>query len=198
MDVGARRPRREGDQLRGELLEAASSLVAGPRPVTVPSLRAVARACEVSATAVYRHFPSQSALTRAVLVAEHAAFTAAVLGADDPAAEPAQRLHRLALGYVRWGLANPGPYQLLFESADQLGADWAVIGAADEVTARLTAVLSALAALDGQHPSASPEVVGERLWTRLHGMVSLRVHKPDQAWASGTDTEVAHLLEHVG
>lgn len=190
------RPRREGDQLRGELLAAATSLVAGPRAVAVPSLRAVARACGVSATAVYRHFPSQSALTRAVLLAEHAAFVRAVLAADDRAAPPAARLRQLAAGYVRWGLDNPGPYQLLFESADQLGADWAVLGASDEVTERLTEVVATLA--KGGAPATSPEVAGERLWTRLHGLVSLRVHKPGHAWATDPDTEVAHLLDQVG
>ena len=122
---GPGRARREGDQLREELLASAAALAAGPRPVAVPSLRAVARACGVSATAVYRHFPSQSALTRAVLVAEHAAFVRAVLAADDASADPASRLRRLAAGYVAWGTTHPGPYQLLFESADQLGEDWA-------------------------------------------------------------------------
>lgn len=192
---GPARTRREGDQLRGELLAAATALAAGPRPVAIPSLRAVARACGVSATAVYRHFPSQSALTRALLVAEHEAFGRAVLSADEESAEPVQRLRRLAVRYVRWGIAHPGPYQLLFESADRLGEDWAVVGASDEVTARMTALLAARAS---GSDAVSPQVAGERLWTGLHGLVSLRLHKPDHPWLADLSLEVDHLLQRLG
>lgn len=101
----------------------------------------------------------------------------------------------MAVAYVDWGLGNPGPYQLLFESADQLGPDWAVVGAADQVTERLAEVLSART---GERSSTPPEAVGERLWTRLHGLVSLRVHKPEHVWANALECEVARLLEHVG
>lgn len=190
------RVRRGGDQLGGELLAAATALAGEPRPVTIPSLRAVARACGVSATAVYRHFPSQSALTRAVLVAAHAAFGAAVLSADDTSAEPAQRLRRLAARYVEWGIAHPGLYQLLFESADQLGQDWAVVGASDEVTGRMIALL---AARDGTGPGAVlTALAGERLWSGLHGLVSLRLHKPDHPWGADVPDEVDHLLRRPG
>lgn len=188
------RTRRQKDQLRGELIAAAAAMAASPRPVTIPSLRAVARACGVSATAVYRHFSSQSALTRAVLVAEHEAFQRTVLSVDDETVEPTQRLRRLAARYVEWGTTHPGLYQLLFESADQLGQDWAVVGAADEVTARMITLLADRAA--GPN-TCSPDVAGERLWTGLHGLVSLRLHKPDHPWIADLTGEVDHLLQRL-
>ncbi|AGZ40984.1 TetR/AcrR family transcriptional regulator [Actinoplanes friuliensis] len=192
LDVTARQ-RREGDQLRGELLEAAAVLAATPRPVAVPSLRAVARACGVSATAVYRHFPSQAALTHAVITVHHQAFVAAVLRADDPAGDPEVRLHRLAVGYVRWGLANPGMYQLLFESADQLDAESGLGDITDEVM-KLASTL--LAELTGTAP-AEVAVLAERLWFGLHGIVSLRMHKPDQTWHVAADEAAVTVAQQI-
>ena len=189
------RVRREGDQLRDELLAAATALTESPRPVAIPSLRAVARACGVSATAVYRHFPSRSALTRAVLTAENVRFGRAVLGADEPGAEPAERLRRLAAAYVRWGAASPGLYQLLFESADQLGDDWPVVATSEALTGHITTLLTAR---DGAGPHAVPAALAaERLWVGLHGLVSLRLHKPGHPWAGDLGAEVDRLLGHL-
>ena len=151
-----RRTRREGDQLRGELLRAAAALAAGPRPVAIPSLRAVARACDVSAAAVYRHFSSQSALTRALLATQYEAFEAAVLHGDDPTQGAGDRARRLVRAYVRWGLTNPGMYQLLFESADQLGADSGIGDFTHETTELAQKLIAAGCGPDGRPPRCSP------------------------------------------
>ncbi|MFI5934311.1 WHG domain-containing protein [Actinoplanes sp. NPDC051494] len=187
------KPRREGDQLRGELLAAATALAATPRPVAIPSLRAVARACDVSAAAVYRHFPSQAALTRALLTAGFTEIETAVLRADDPALDVDTRMRRLARAYVRWGLTNPGMYQLLFESADQLDPDSTLdADAASELLGLTRALLEARAATRDD-----AAVRAERLWSGLHGLVSLRVHKPDQSWVSDPESEAEHLIDEL-
>lgn len=189
------RARRVGDQLRGELLEAAARLAAGPRPVAIPSLRAVARACGVTAPAVYRHFPSQNALTRALLVTEYNAFERIVLADDDEADAPPERLRRLARAYVTWGLANPGMYQLLFESADQIDDECSLTGASDELARRLTGLLNAIAAQGGAPADAGHDpVVLEHLVVGLHGLVSLRIHKPTHPWVNDPDMVIESLL----
>ena len=181
--------RRAGDQLRWELLSAAADLAAAPRPVAIPSLRAVARACDVSASAVYRHFPSQAALTRALLMRQRDALDAAILDGDNPAQDPAVRLRRLARAYVRWGLANPGMYQLLFESADQLDPDSRLPDAADRAMQLGYELIAKIASTRDDDPIAA----AERLWFGLHGIVSLRLHKPDLPWRSDPETEAETL-----
>ncbi|WP_430782930.1 TetR/AcrR family transcriptional regulator [Actinoplanes sp. G11-F43] len=176
----APKARREGDQLRGELLAAATELASAPRPVTIPSLRAIARACDVSATAVYRHFPSQADLNRALLLRVHAAFEESVLDHDDPTLTGPERLRAMARAYVNWGLAQPGMYQLLFESKDQLDEESSISDVAD----RLLPLAAEL--LGGED-----EV--ERLWTGLHGIVSLRLHKPHTVWRYDAETEAGRL-----
>ena len=181
----ASKVRREGDQLRGELLAAAAELASGPRPVAIPSLRAIARACDVSAAAVYRHFPSQAYLNRALLLRVHLAFEEAVLGHDEPCLTAAERLSAMARAYVRWGLDHPGMYQLLFESKDQLDEESSI----DDVSGRL---LSLGAELLGGEDQV------ERLWTGLHGIVSLRLHKPHAPWQSDAGAEAEHLAVMLG
>ena len=176
----ASKPRREGDQLRGELLSAATVLAAGPRPIAIPSLRAIARACDVSAAAVYRHFPSQAHLNRALLLQVHAAFEEAVLRHDDSSLPARERLRAMARGYVRWGLAHPGMYQLLFESKDQLDEESSIDDVADQ-----------LLPLGAELLGGADQV--ERLWTGLHGIVSFRLHKPHMPWRSDAEAEAERL-----
>ena len=186
--------RREGDQLRGELLAAASRLSAGPRPVAVPSLRAVARECSVSAAAVYRHFPSQSALTWAVLKDEYYRLEATLLEIDDPAADPIVRLRTLALGYVSWGLENPGIYQLLFESAEQLDPDAAYHGAENELYRRMYELLDALDLPWPPGGVSARMLAAERLMAGLHGIVSLAIHRNGQRWTIPLDRLIDEFL----
>jgi AcrR family transcriptional regulator len=176
----ASKARREGDQLRGELLAAAAELASGPRPVAIPSLRAIARACDVSAAAVYRHFPSQAQLNRALLLRVYGEFEEAVLRHDDLSSTSTERLCAMARAYVRWGLAHPGMYQLLFESKDQLDEESSINDVADQ-----------LLPLGAELLGGEEQV--ERLWTGLHGIVSLRLHKPHAPWRSDAETEADHL-----
>lgn len=186
--------RREGDQLRGELLAAAAALASGPHPVAIPSLRAVARACDVSAAAVYRHFPSQHALMHALLREEFGRVERLVLSQDDPDAPPRDRLRALALAYARWGLENPGMYQLLFESADQLPPEAAYHAASTELYDRMFALIDALE-LTERTPSRTPrDVAVDRLAIGLHGIVSLAIHKAGTRWTVPLEELVEDFL----
>ncbi|GIJ46028.1 putative transcriptional regulator, TetR family protein [Virgisporangium aliadipatigenens] len=171
--------------LYDKLLAAALDLATAPRPVTIPSLRSVARACDVSATAVYRHFPSQSALNKALLMGIDNSFAAAVSGADAPHLLPRERLHRIGRAYLDWGIRNPGLYQLRFESADALGDDYVRGDVADRVIEGMDALLKA---------AGREAVRGQDLWIAAHGLVSLRIHKPFLPWTDDLDAEVERLL----
>jgi AcrR family transcriptional regulator len=179
-----------GDNLYDDLLVAAVELASTRMSLAVPSLRAVARACAVSATAVYRHFASQSDLNQAVLLRIDASFVEEVAGADDPGRPPRERLRSLAHGYLNWGLANPGLYQLRFESADQLRADHVHSDAADALLGHIGELLEDSGAASG--------LVAQDLWACVHGMVSLRIHKPDHPWPEQPAMQLDRLLAAWG
>jgi AcrR family transcriptional regulator len=176
--------------LYDDLLAAAIRLASTRMSLAVPSLRAVARACDVSATAVYRHFASQSDLNRAVLLGIDASFVEAVAAADDPGRPPRERLRGIAYGYLDWGLANPGLYQLRFESADQLGSDYVRGDGADTLLAGIGELLRASGDTSG--------LTAADLWACLHGVLSLRIHKPGHPWPEEPAVQVERLLEAWG
>jgi AcrR family transcriptional regulator len=174
------------DHLYDELLAAAIGLASSRLSLAIPSLRAVARACDVSATAVYRHFESQSALNRAVLLAVDSSFVAAMSNADEPGRAPRARLRLLACAYLEWGLANPGLYQLRFESADQLGADHVHTDGADVLLAQIGELVRA--------SGTASAVTAADLWGGIHGLTSLRLHKPAYTWPDDATTQIDRLL----
>jgi AcrR family transcriptional regulator len=182
-----------GDQLRAQLVEAASGLLLDTQAVALPSLRAVARACSVSPAAVYLHFDSAQALTSAVIDYQLVALDTAIRAGFDSAAAPRDQLRGFALAYVTWGLAHPGAYQLLFESADRLALpghdlddpNWALMDAA-----------AAMVAADRGSAWDVARAEAFRLWAALHGIVSLRIHKPEVPWPE-VDTEVPQVVERL-
>ena len=177
--------------LYDDLVAAAIKLASSRLPLAIPSLRSVARECSVSAAAVYRHFPSQGSLNQAIILTIDTAFVAELSAALDPAGTPLERLHGLAAAYLDWGLTHPGLYQLRFESADQLGRDFVRTEAADDLLEHIDQLVRAV------DPEGS-EVTAEDLWTGLHGVVSLRIHKPDRRWQTDPGAQVGKLLRAWG
>jgi AcrR family transcriptional regulator len=183
-------PRGAGEQLREQLVDAAAAMLSRPRGVPAPSLRAVARAVGVSPTAVYLHFDSQADLVRAVLE-RHLQDLGRALRADvdDPASPVHERMTRRASAYVAWGLQHPGAYQLLFESADALD-----VGEHSPTGAELIGdVAASLVESAGVDPDRA-RVAATRIWTGLHGIVSLRLHKPHQQWPTSLDDDVRTVV----
>ena len=183
-------PRGSGEQLRHDLVAAARELLVGPQEIAPFSLRAVAKAVGVSPTAVYRHFDSAGSLVEAVLDDENNALREA-LGTAEPAPTSIdlQSMNALALRYVRWGLANPGAYQLLFERADRIGHRGGPGAPGWDMIEALAALLGASLHLD----EASATVLAIRVWSALHGLTSLRLHKPGLQWPTSVDDEVTAI-----
>ncbi|MEU5683470.1 TetR/AcrR family transcriptional regulator [Streptomyces venezuelae] len=159
--------------LRGELVAAAVEMLAQPQPVAVPSLRSIARACQVAPSAVYWHFPSEADLRSAVLDTEYTSLICTVEAALDSAPDDTDRLVVAGDAYITWALEHPGAYQLLFESDDELPATRAEHGL------RLQQRIVELARrVDPQVPFAAALL----LWSAWHGVVSLRLHKTEWDW----------------
>lgn len=189
-DRRAPHARGQGDLLRRELVDAAAALLARPRGVPAPSLRAVARAVGVSPAAVYLHFASQADLVWAVLERHLDDLATVLSAADDAALDPRRRMHHGAEAYVAWALERPGAYQLLFESIDSLGLD----GGQDLPGNRLVEETAQVLVDGGVHVDAARRVA-TRVWVALHGLVSLRLHKPNQSWPSTLERDRRALVD---
>lgn len=208
-----RRPRSargEGEQLRAALLAAAETLLVEPRSSPPLSLREVARLAGVSPSAVYLHFASAQELIAAVVQLQSRRLVAAVLGpgfadaevgpddvADAADGEPpaaSVSLADIATRYVDWGLANPGAYQLLFESADRLGNP---VGPSEPGWIVIEAAVGALRSAHGVG-EADATTTALRAWAALHGIVSLRIHKGDELWPTSAREDAAAVAASIG
>lgn len=190
MAARAANRRGEGDHLRSELVRAATELLVEPQAVAPPSLRAIARECGVSPSAVYLHFDSQTDLIAAVVDAQYDELADALAAADRPRTAPLKRLQALAQAYVTWGIEHPGAYQLLFESADALP----VAFTGSSVGAGLMDSVADLVQAHGVTRRDEAVKRAQRLWIALHGLVSLRIHKPQADWPSTASADAAVLV----
>ncbi|HEY2048954.1 MAG TPA: TetR/AcrR family transcriptional regulator [Caulobacteraceae bacterium] len=145
---------------RDELIEAAARLLddGGPQAVT---LREVGRATGVSHNAPYRHFADKAQLLAAIAARE--------LRRQVPSDE-SQDIERRMVGYVRWALAFPERFRLVFGRWER---DDAELGsAADGARAGLVAAV-ATAQDQGRLPVGDPERVASLLLALAHGAVTL-------------------------
>ncbi|MCW2524142.1 MAG: hypothetical protein JWO63_2477 [Frankiales bacterium] len=169
--------------LRSELVSAAVSMLA--QSAVVPSLRSIARACGVAPSAVYWHFPSESALRAAVLDAEYADLARAVELAIAGTEKDSSRVVLAWQAYVAWGIANPGAYQALFESPDHLTSM-----RADEDPRPQDRLVELAATFD----PATPLISARLMWSAVHGLVSLRIHKATVDWKISADDATARIV----
>jgi AcrR family transcriptional regulator len=181
-----RRHRRgEGARLRGELIDAASRLLAELGDAERLSVRAVARAAGVTAPSTYRHFPDKRSLVRAVVEERFRDFDRVLDQAQAGSSDRFDALKRRCRAYLRFAREHPGHYRVLF-SATSLGPkDAGTCGKVPHPGAALfmTLVDGVHRCLDaGGHSDREAFFLAVQLWIALHGMVDLRISKPEMPW----------------
>jgi AcrR family transcriptional regulator len=126
------------EDLRVVLLRTALALLESEGEV--PSLRAVARAANVSAMAPYRHFEDKAALLAAVADRGFALLGDALTVADAHA-DPREALYGQGVAFTRFARAHPALFRLMFGS--QHGhAGSVAINRADDVLERRASELA--------------------------------------------------------
>ncbi len=156
--------------LRTALIEAGLALL-GARAADDLSLREVARAVGVSATAVYRHFPDKGALMGALAregldrlaAAQHAAAEAAGGGTAGFAAT--------GRAYVRFALANPALFRLIFASPVLQSPAMRESATGSDAYAFLQANAAAVA--DDRPTDENASTVAIQAWALVHGLAML-------------------------
>jgi AcrR family transcriptional regulator len=110
------KPYHHGD-LRRVLIDAALQLVEEGGPEAV-SVREAARRAGVSPGAPFRHFPSRSALMKAVAEDAQGRFRAEIVMAlnEAPAGDPLARFRAFGLAYLRWAMRNPAHFAIISDA----------------------------------------------------------------------------------
>jgi AcrR family transcriptional regulator len=135
-------------------------------------LREVARAVGVSATALYRHFPDKAALLRALADAGLARLAAAQREAAAAAGGGATGFGATGRAYVRFALANPALFRLIFSAAPGAGDPFA--RPAEELPEAFRMLWDNAARLTP--PDAGPQaapLIALEAWALVHGLAIL-------------------------
>jgi AcrR family transcriptional regulator len=159
--------------LKRALTSAALSLVAekGPKGFT---LTEAARRAGVSAAAPYRHFADKASLLATVAEQGFADLHAELVAAGDAAADPRARVVELGRAYVRWAVAHPDHYRVMFgaeiDKAAHPSLGVAAMRACGDLLDAITRCQEA-----GIVAGGDPLLVAAPLWSLVHGVASLAI-----------------------
>lgn len=187
--------RGHGDQLRTDLVAAASELLERLDSEEALSLRAVARQANVAPQSVYLHFSDKKALISAVFEARFAdlltELTAAGAGVNDPRA----RLRAICHAYCGYAIRHPGHYWVLFGTAGMPGWQPHELHGMEALALLQDAVRACTTGEDSK--DTDPAHAAICLWAALHGLVTLRRDRPSFPWPDSEDLIDALLLAHT-
>jgi AcrR family transcriptional regulator len=174
-------PRGQGERLREEILEHGMQVLAGAAHARDVTIRAVARAAGVTPPALYLHFPDRAALLRALVERGFRAFDQFLDAAGQQGSGPAEELRRRCHAYVQFAHRHPGEYRVVFSAAGLGPGELAVSEGEEHPGApSFRALVDAVAAVTSG--DSAPLLKATQLWSFLHGLVDLRLTKPELPW----------------
>lgn len=163
------RPYHHGD-LRAALIAEGLRMLA-ERDLDALSLREVARNVGVSATAVYRHFSDKEALMTALAQEGLRRLAAAQHAAADAAGGGKAGFAATGRAYVRFALANPALFRLIFTAPQ--GAVTGTATCNDEPEAMVFLRANAAALVGREGGSRKAEIRAVQAWALVHGLAML-------------------------
>jgi len=157
--------------LREALVDAALTLIA-EKGASALTLREVARRSGVSHAAPYRHFADKNALVAAVAEEGFRLQQEAIAEVVADAEDPVDALRRSGRAYLRFALAHPAHYRVMFGRKVEHEANEALAQTARGAFAQLRLLVeSGIAA--GALVEEEPEAIARVLWAQVHGLTML-------------------------
>jgi AcrR family transcriptional regulator len=181
-----RAPRGSGDQLRDEILDAATELLLETGDAKAVAIRAVAQRVGVTPPSIYLHFADKDALLDAVCARyfekldEQMQAVAATAG---PASIDVLRAQGLA--YVRFALDTPELYRIATMGSGQPGSDVDVVLTSSAFAHMCSAVQALID--EGIYPPGDVTGFALELWSAAHGVAALLISRPYLPWGNVED-----------
>ena len=176
--------------LRPVLLEASLALI-DESGIGALSLREVARKAGVSHNAPYHHFKDRGSLLAALVEAGFATLARQMVAGRAAAPDARARLEACGLAYIRFALASPARFKLMFRP-ELTGPD-AAAAVAESSTPALDTLTAAIveAQAGGLAPAGDPKPLVLTCWAAVHGLASLLLDGPlaraQRAFATSPD-----------
>ena len=183
-----RAARGSGEQLRDEILDAATDLLLETDDAKAVSIRSVAHRVGVTPPSIYLHFADKQALLDAVCSRYFEKLDEqmqAVEGAGRADVPVFEVLRAQGLAYVRFALANPELYRIATMGHGHPGGD-VDVALASSAFEHIRASMEAMIA-DGAYPPDDPTALALQMWAAVHGVAALLISRPYLPWG---DVEV--------
>lgn len=173
-----KRPYHHGD-LRRTLLEASVELIA-ERGLDALSLREVARRAGVSPAAPYHHFASREELLLALALEGFTLLALAMQTARDAAASASaiERLGAIGEAYVRFAVAHPAHFRLMFRPSLMSPGTLPQEGAPGQAFALLLDGVSEVLENDDVRKTVDRRGLVLVAWSLVHGAAELLLDGP--------------------
>ena len=181
MEVGtpatpaARRRHQQREETRRAILDATEEILVEDGYDF--SIRGLAQRCGYTAPTIYHYFGDKRGLTD-TLLEERFALLLDRLRRVPRSADPVQTLRAQLDAFVSFGLENPTHYRLLTAPRHSGAPPPASAEAAREL---IEVPLAELAAANRLQTTDIEKAV-QCLWVMLHGLISMRIARPDYAW----------------
>lgn len=179
-----RAPRGSGEQLRDEILDAATDLLLQTGHAKAVSIRAVAQRVGVTPPSIYLHFTDKDALLEAVCARyfekldDEMQQVTSQSGHDQPAT--IEVLRALGLAYVRFAVTTPELYRIALTGEGRPGSDVDTTPTSSAFIHLRTAIESLIT--QGIYPPGDPTTVALQFWTVAHGVAALLISRPYLPW----------------
>lgn len=179
-----RAPRGSGEQLREEILDAATELLLETGHAKAVSIRSVAQRVGVTPPSIYLHFADKDALLDAVCARYFEKLDEQMQAvADQPSAIEVLRAQGLA--YVRFARETPELYRIATMGEGRPGSDVDLTLNSSAFMHLRTSVEALIA--EGVYPHGDATAMALELWTAAHGVAAMLVAKPYLPWGDAEE-----------
>lgn len=179
-----RSPRGQGEELRDEILDAAEQLLVETQSEDAVSIRAVADRVGVTPPSIYRHFADKTTLMFCVCDRQFDRLDVELRRQLAAGEDPVEAVIDCGRAYIRFGIDHPEAYRIMFMGHSDLTPEQY----SDEVIADqgafagLVQAIEATASAGRLRPGIDVMTAAMVLWASVHGLVSLRIAKPNFPW----------------
>lgn len=175
-----RAPRGSGEQLRDEILDAATDLLLETGHAKAVSIRSVALRVGVTSPSIYLHFADKDALLDAVCARYFEKLDEEMqrVAADQPSTIEVLRAQGLA--YVRFAMKTPELYRIATMGEVRPDSDIDVALNSSAFQHMRNSVESLMA--EGIFPPGDSTTVALEMWAVAHGVAALLISKPYLPW----------------
>jgi AcrR family transcriptional regulator len=180
-----RAPRGSGEQLREEILEAATGLLLETGNAKAVSIRSVAQRVGVTPPSIYLHFADKDALLDAVCARyfEKLDEEMQLVAAGQPSAIDVLRAQGLA--YVRFATKTPELYRIATMGEGRPDSDVDMTLNTSAFVHLRNAVESLMA--EGTYPAGDSTSFALELWAAAHGVAALLISRPYLPWGDAEE-----------